>query len=217
MLDLNTRACAHATVWLRQVCYAGIGDSATAYRRIEVEARQVPPGADGLFFHPYLLGEDAPYWEPRLKASFFGLTSAHQRPHMARAVLEGTGFALRDAMRIYAERAARFQEYIFVGGGTRNLLWVAIVADILGIDGRIDSQTDAAYGAAMLAGIGCGVFSGLGQAAEVCHIGEKVMIRHDPELHQRYSRLFERYIEIKRVFDGIYTSTAGAGIKPDAP
>jgi xylulokinase len=210
MLDLNTRACAHATVWLRQVCYAEVSDSAAAYRRIEVEARRVPPGSEGLFFHPYLLGEDAPYWEPRLKASFFGLTSAHQRPHLARAVLEGTGFALRDAMKIYTERAAQFEDYIFVGGGTRNALWVAIVADILGIDGRVNPQTDAAYGAAMLAGIGCGAFSSLGQAVEACQSSEKVMVKHDPALHQQYSKLLERYIEIKRALDSLYSSTSGA-------
>ena len=215
MLDLNTRACAHATLWLRQVCYAGISDSSAAYRRIEVEARRVPPGSEGLFFHPYLLGEDAPYWEPHLKASFFGLTSAHLRPHLARAVLEGTGYALRDAMRIYAEQAARFEDYIFVGGGTRNSLWVAIVADILGIDGRINRQTDAAYGAAMLAGLGCGAFSSLGQANEVCRSNEKVIVRHDPALHQHYSRLFERYIEIKRVYDSLYLLTSEAGESPD--
>jgi xylulokinase len=209
MLDLNTRACAYATIWLRQVCYAGIGDSATAYRQIEGEARRVLPGAQGLFFHPYLLGEDAHYWEPHLKASFFGLTSAHQRPHLARAVLEGTGFALRDAMRIYAERADGFQDYIFVGGGTRNSLWVAIVADILGIDGRINRQTDAAYGAAMLAGIGSGVFSSLGQAIQVCQSVGKVFVKHDPDLHRRYSALFKQYIEIKRVFDSLYSLSAG--------
>ena len=217
MLDLNTRACAHATVWLRQVWYAGIGDSSAAYRHIEVEARSIPPGAEGLFFHPYLLGEDAPYWEPNLKASFFGLTSAHQRPHMARAVLEGTGFALRDAMRIYAGRAARFQDYIFVGGGTRNALWVAIVADILGIDGRINRQTDAAFGAAMLAGIGSGVFSSFSQADEVCQSGERLMVRHDPALHQRYSQIFKRYIDIKQAFDSLYSSTSGAGDAPAVP
>jgi xylulokinase len=164
-----------------------------------------------LFFHPYLLGEDAPYWDTRLKASFFGLTSAHQRSHMARAVLEGTGFALRDAMRVYGERADRFQKYVFVGGGTQNCLWVAIVADILGIDGHIKRQTDAAYGAAMLAGIGCGVFNSLGRAVEVCQTGEKVTVRHEPDLHQHYNRLFGRYIEIKNVFDGLYSLTTDAG------
>jgi xylulokinase len=208
MLDLNTRACAQATIWLRQVCYREISDSAAAYRLIETEARQVPPGADDLFFHPYLLGEDAPYWEPRLKASFTGLTSAHQRPHIARSVLEGTGYALRDAISVYGEREARFQEYVFVGGGTRNALWVAIVADILGIDGRVAGDMDAAYGAAMLAGIGSGVFSSVSQAAAVCHADEKVLVKHDPDVHQIYTGLFEHYVAIKHIYDGVYLLAA---------
>jgi xylulokinase len=203
MIDINTRACADATVWLKNVFYAEMGSSEEAYKKIGQEAGSVPVGADGLFFHPYLLGEDAPYWQPHLRASFFGLSKAHQRPQCARAVLEGTGFALRDARLALGELANGFEEYIFVGGGTRNVVWMGIVADILGVDGKIAGDADAALGAAMLAGVVSGVFTGISQAIEKCsHIN--TIIRHSPENHEAYDKLFDKYVRIKHVFDAAY-------------
>jgi xylulokinase len=203
MIDINTRACADATVWLKDVFYTEAVSSEEAYERIGQEAGSVSPGADGLVFHPYLLGEDAPYWQPHLRGSFFGLSKAHRRPHCARAVLEGTGFALRDARLVFGELAKGFQEHIFVGGGTRNTVWLGIVADILGVDGRVAGEADAALGAAMLAGVASGTFTGLSQAIEKCsHIN--TIIQYSPKNHEAYNRLFDRYVRIKHVFDAAY-------------
>ncbi len=203
MIDINTRACADTTVWLKDVFYQESGSSDEAYERIGMEAGSVPLGADGLFFHPYLLGEDAPYWQPQLRASFFGLTKAHGRPHCARAVLEGTGFALRDARSALGEVAKGFQEHIFVGGGTQNPVWLGIVADILGVDGKVASDTDAALGAAMLTGVASGVFADLKQAITKCSHVSKI-IRHSAPNHKIYDQLFERYVEIKQAMDAAY-------------
>lgn len=206
MIDVNTRTCADATVWLKDVFFKEIVDSQSAYRQIEQEARQAPPGSEGLFFHPYLLGEDAPYWQPHLKGSFFGLSLYHRRPHCARAVLEGTGFALRDARSILGRLGEGFEEYIFVGGGVKNVTWLEIVADILGIDARVAGQTDASLGAAMLAGVGAGVFRSLAEAADACATTWGV-VRHTPERHQEYSRFFRQYRRMKQVFDNVYEDT----------
>jgi sugar (pentulose or hexulose) kinase len=131
------------------------------------------------------------------------LSKAHQRPQCARAVLEGTGFALRDARLALGELANGFEEYIFVGGGTRNVVWMGIVADILGVDGKIAGDADAALGAAMLAGVVSGVFTGISQAIEKCsHIN--TIIRHSPENHEAYDKLFDKYVRIKHVFDAAY-------------
>jgi xylulokinase len=203
MIDINTRACAAATVWLKDVFYQEFNESEEAFGYIGQEASEAVLGADGLFFHPYLLGEDAPYWQPHLRGSFFGVTASHGRAECARAVLEGTGFALRDARSMLKELVNGFQEYIFVGGGTRNNAWLQIVADILGVDGKVAIENDAAFGAAMLAGVASGMFSSLSAAIETCrHIEHEV--KHDATHYQMYTELFDRYLRIKQALDAAY-------------
>jgi xylulokinase len=203
MIDVNTRACANSTLWLKDVFFSEMRDSEAAYRLMEQEAASVPLGAEGLFFHPYLLGEDAPYWQAHLKGSFFGLTLAHRRAHCVRAALEGTAFALRDARSVLGSLVNGFEEHIFVGGGVKNALWLSIVADVLGVNGRSAVHTDAALGAAMIAGIGTGLFSNIGEAIRKCSRlqGE---VRHNAANHAAYSALFEKYVSMKRVFDAVY-------------
>ncbi|MBN1534450.1 MAG: hypothetical protein JXA20_17380, partial [Spirochaetes bacterium] len=96
MADINTRSCAASVQWLRDVFYGG-DSGGQAYRCIDDEAGRVGPGADGLVFHPYLMGEDAPFWDTRLTGSFWGIRAHHGRGHFARAVYEGTAYALRHA------------------------------------------------------------------------------------------------------------------------
>ena len=151
-----------------------------------------------------MLGEDAPYWDPKLQGSFFGLTAHHTRSHFARAVFEGTAYALRDAKTIIADIAQNFSEYIFVGGGVKNALWVSIVTDVLGIDGRISSKADTSLGAAMLAGIGARIFEDVSEAVTKCSQGERQHVRHDKRNHTIYSKLFKQYVKMKKVYDQIY-------------
>lgn len=203
VLDINTRTCAHAIVWLRDVFFKDKPKIVETYRYIEQEARSVSVGSEGLFFHPYLLGEDAPYWDPKIKASFFGCTITHKRSHYARAVLEGTAYALRDARLIFGNRAQDFSEYILVGGGVKNALWVSIVTDVLGIDGKISTKANASMGAAMLAGIGIEVFNGLDDAIKTC-VKINRYVKYNRENHKVYSELFDRYREMKKIYDRIY-------------
>ncbi len=203
MLDINTRSCAQATAWLRDLLYGGSGSEDEAFKNMEDEARDIPLGSDGLVFHPYLMGEDAPYWNPGLRASFWGLTAFHKRGHIIRAVYEGTAFALNDALACLKDVGEGFSEYILVGGGTKNRLWTQIVLDVLGVDGTIPDRGGSSLGAAILAGVGSGVFRDLVEAVEKCR-GNDVSIAHSPENHNRYMRLFERYKRIKGSLDSIY-------------
>lgn len=203
MIDTNTRACADSTAWLKDVFYKDMPTSRAAYERIGQEAGSISVGSEGLFFHPYLLGEDAPYWQPNLRGSFFGLSKAHGRPHCSRAVLEGTGFSLRDAQAVLGNLVKEFEEFVLIGGGTRNSVWTEIVTDILGVDCKVSPDTDSALGAAMLAGVASGVFAGLKQAVDSCSSYSQV-IHHNPENHKAYSNLFEKYKQIKQVFDAAY-------------
>lgn len=203
MIDSNTRACADSTVWLKDVFYKDCATSREAYETIDREAGKVAAGSNDLFFHPYLLGEDAPYWQPYLRGSFVGLARSHTRAHIARAVLEGTGYALKDAQAVHGRLVDGFKEYVVIGGGTRNKTWLQIVADILGVDCSVSEQADSVTGAAMLAGVASGVFSGLKQATEICcPIDRK--IEHNSQTSKVYNRLFERYRQIKTAMDVVY-------------
>jgi xylulokinase len=203
MLDINTRSCAQATAWLKDLLYTGSGAGETAFGDMEAEARDIPLGSDGLVFHPYLMGEDAPYWDARLRASFWGFGAFHRRGHFIRSVYEGTAFALRDALSSLGDVGAGFSEFVLVGGGTKNRLWTRIVLDVLGVDGKVPDRASASLGAAMLAGIGIGVFGDLKEAIAKCRRHD-VLISHSPGDHGRYSRLFKRYKRMKGIFDPIY-------------
>jgi xylulokinase len=193
MLDTNTRACAGAVGWLREVMYTEIARDDDAFAAIDRDAASVPVGAEGLLFHPYLLGEDAPYWDPALRAAFSGLDIVHRRPHFARAVLEGTALALRDAMTTLGRWACGFDRHVLVGGGTSSPTWVSIVADVLGVDAEVPEAADASLGASMLAGVGTGVFAGLEESVGRCY-RVRHRVDHDPDRALRYDDLFERYL-----------------------
>lgn len=196
MLDTNTRACGGAVRWLRQLAYSEIDSDEAAFAAIDRDASQIPPGADGALFHPYLLGEDAPYWDPSLQASLSGLQLAHRRAHFARAVLEGTAFALRDAMGSLDRWVEGFERIVFVGGGTLSPTWLSIVSDVLAVDGEVPESADASLGAAMLAGVGVGVFESLEDALDRCH-RTRATIRHERERARAYDAIFERYLRVR--------------------
>jgi xylulokinase len=200
MLDVNTRSCAQAVRWLRDVFYADRPKTGRTYDEIDNDARNVPLGSEGLIFHPYLLGEDAPYWDNRLKGDFSGISAIHERSHFARAVYEGTAFALRDAMSTFGAMADGFKDNIFTGGGVRSKCWLSIVADVLGIDGAVSANADAALGAAILAGVGAGV---LGKLEEAMQLGPNrdSYIKYNRENHKIYTDLFYKYKRMEEVCD----------------
>lgn len=123
-------------------------------------AAAIAPGSDGLLFLPYLTGERTPHPDPLARGAFVGLTVRHTRAHMARAVLEGVAFGLKDGFNLIAE--AGLPEDIEVrvsGGGARSTLWKQILADVLGATLVSTNSTEgAAYGAALLAAVGAGVY-----------------------------------------------------------
>lgn len=207
MLDINTRSCAQSTAWLRDILFDDGQDSTNAFIEMARMAETVPVGSDGLFFHPYLMGEDAPYWDHRLTASFFGLNVSHTRSHLVRAVYEGTAFALADAKSALGTIADTFTAYHLIGGGTKNRTWTGIVLDVLGVDGVLIPDASAAKGAALLAGVGAEVFSSLSDAARRCVTG-KEEISHNRGNHTRYIDLFKQYKMLKKMFDHTYEPTS---------
>jgi len=199
MIDLNTRSCAQSVQLGKDLFFQqNPAYYSSIYQIMMDEAKISPIGSKGLIFHPYLLGEDAPYWDSRLQGNLFGLNVSHQRSDIIRAIYEGTAYALKDAFSVFGEIAQGFREYIFVGGGVKNHLWLSIVADVFGVKGLIPTHTDAAFGAAMVAGIGSGIFSSLEEAIGKCVRIEKT-IDFSPEKHNSYKYFYKKYKKITQL------------------
>jgi xylulokinase len=139
--------------WFRDALAPG-----ASYDDVVGPAAEVPPGAEGLLFLPYLTGERSPHPDPLARGAFVGLTLAHDRRHLARAVLEGVAFGLRDGLDLMLEAGMPMPDVIRAsGGGTSSPLWRQILADVLGAEiATVDTAEGAAYGAALLAAVGAG-------------------------------------------------------------
>ena len=154
-----TQAAGLSLRWFRDQFGAatnGNSDSGShSYDRLTAEAAKAPPGSDGLLWAPYLMGERTPYLDPAARGMLVGLTASHTRAHVIRAILEGVAFSLRDTFTIFQEIEVPVQTIRLGGGGARSSLWRQIQADAYGQPVEIvEAEEGAAYGAAILAGIG---------------------------------------------------------------
>lgn len=140
-----------------------------AYEALDEEARQVGVGAGGLVFLPYLLGERTPYMDSGARGAFVGLSLEHGRGHLTRAVMEGVALSLRQGLDIMASLTRHPEALVASGGGAKSTLWRQIQAEVLGMPLRTVQGTErAVVGAAMLAGLGVGVYGSFEQAREAC-------------------------------------------------
>lgn len=130
------------------------------------EAESIPAGSEGLQFLPYLSGERTPHPDPLARSAFIGLTLRHSRAHMTRAVLEGVAFGLKDSFTLIQNAGLGSLTQIRAsGGGTKGALWRRIMASVLGTELVTVTTTEGgAYGAALLAGVGAGVWSDVSSA-----------------------------------------------------
>lgn len=173
--------------------------------RLQEEASAVPPGSSGLIFLPYLSGERAPIWNPRAKGAFFGLQAHCTRAYLARAVLEGVAYALESILQVMREHGAIAGNVRVVGGGTRSDLWMRILADVYGCPIEIPqhAESSTALGAAVIAGVGVGLFESFAVAKRIA-VAERHVV---PEESARavYMRLKVHYRElyeaVKTLFD----------------
>lgn len=161
------------------------------HTRLLEAAAQAPPGCDGLTFLPYLTGERTPHADPLARGGFVGLTPRHGLPHLARAVLEGVSFGLRDSLELMRAGGATIRRVRVSGGGARSPLWRQILADVFGCEVvSVDSGDGAAYGAALLSAVGAGVFADVRTAAA----GIQETERSAPGADQRaYEAAYERF------------------------
>jgi len=148
--------------WYRDALAPGLGFDA-----LVDEAAQVPAGANGLLFLPYLTGERTPHADPLARGAFVGLTRRHGRGHLTRAVLEGVAFGLRDCFDLVAPHVAEVRGVRVSGGGAKSALWRAILASAFGACvEQVNSTEGAAFGAALLAGVSAGAWPDVESACQ---------------------------------------------------
>jgi xylulokinase len=153
-----TQAAGLSLRWLRDQVMPGANGDAS-YEQLTAEAARVPPGADGVLWAPYLMGERTPHCDPNARAALVGLAANHGRGHIVRAIMEGVALSLRDTLSIFAELNVPVDGIRLGGGGSTSALWRQIQADVYGcaVD-TVGTDEGAAYGAAILAGVGIGLW-----------------------------------------------------------
>ena len=181
--------------WLRDLLGAGAGGPDApddAYDRLCREAAGAPPGADGVLWAPYLMGERTPHLDPGARAALVGLSAAHGRAHVIRAVLEGVAFSLRDSLTILDEMGVPATRIRLGGGGARSPLWRQIQADAYGRPVDVPAAEEgAAYGAALLAGVGAGVWGSVDEACAAVRVAGTVA--PDPGAVRVLDRQYARF------------------------
>jgi xylulokinase len=181
---------AGALQWFRAVA----GD--VSHEELLREAESAPPGAAGALFQPYLAGERTPHADPDARAAFVGLTHRHDRGALARAVLEGVAYALRDSLELLRELGVDAVAARVSGGGARSDLWLRIVASVLGLPlERTSVDEGAAYGAALLGGIKEGVFADAHEAVATC-VRVRGIVEPDAGWQAEYGDGYARYREL---------------------
>ena len=178
------------------------------------EAEKAPVGSEGLIYLPYLMGERTPHRDPNAKGVFFGLTGRHTRAHFVRAVLEGVAYSLRDGLEILKSIGVPLGEVRFSGGGARSKVWRQIQADVFGLHGvTLNVGEGPAFGAALLAGVGTGVY---GSVEEACDATLGVVERCAPvpsnaRVYEKYYPIYRAlYQALKPQFDAVTAAVAGS-------
>lgn len=163
------------------------------YERLTSLAAGAPLGAEGLFFLPYLTGERTPHFDPAARGAFVGLSLKHGLGHLARAVMEGVSFALKDSVEIMKEVGSEIREVYFSGGGARSELWTRMMAEVLNLPlKRLVVDEGPSFGAALLAGVGVGFFPDTATAGDqTLQLKDEITPRR--ENAERYQELYLRF------------------------
>jgi len=166
----------------------------TSFDELVAEATDAPPGSNGLLFLPYLTGERTPYPDPLARGAWIGLTVRHRRAHLTRAVLEGVAFGLKDSFALLQGAGLGAIEQVRVsGGGAKSLLWRQILADVLNAElVTVNTTEGAAYGAALLAGVGAGVWPDVDTACAET-IKTENAVTPNADAASRYESLYPHY------------------------
>jgi len=183
-----TLAAGYSLSWFRNTFAAG-----ESYDALLANVPDIPPGAGGLLFTPYLVGERTPHADSNIRASFIGVDGSHSRAHFARAVMEGITFSLNESVAMFRAAGKSVDKVVSIGGGAKNPVWLQMQADIFDAEViALENEQGPGLGAAMLAAVGCGWHAGLDDCAAVL-VKQSRRYRPDPAAAARYAELFPLY------------------------
>jgi len=202
MMGVNLSAGGSLQWFRNELCKADVQQAKRqkkeVYDLLTKEAEAVRPGCEGLFFLPYLSGERTPHADPDARGCFVGLTLAHTRGHMIRAIMEGVAYSMRDSLEIIEGLGVPVRQIRASGGGSRSALWRQIQADVFGRQVvTINTEEGPAYGVALLAAVGAGAFRDIHEA---CAATIKVVKRTSVNRSAKgyYDRAFPVYQQLYR-------------------
>jgi xylulokinase len=181
--------------WLVENFYQEVQDEAQAFERVADEAGQSPAGANGVIFMPYLIGMGTPNPTKTPQGAFLNLGREHQRADFTRALLEGAAFALKDIGETFDALGLGWQNLRFTGGGSKNLLWRQIVADILNKP-LTGARSDSVLGVAMVAAAATGMFAGIDEAVEKM-VKQTFSVAPVAETAAVYEELYQKFKRVK--------------------
>src|ERR1700733_11383219 len=167
----------------------------SSYEELTAKAAEAPAGSEGLMWAPYLFGERTPHLDPNARAAFVGITASHRQGHFVRAVMEGVAFSLRETLTLFRELGVPVKAIRLGGGGARSALWRQIQADVYGQPVEVlVAEEGAAFGAALLAGTGIGVWDSVEAAcAATVHVAQTLAPKNAAvmdEAYQKYRRIY---------------------------
>ena len=208
-----TQAAGLSLKWLRNTLCAGEVETAKnmgidPYFIMDKEAERIPIGANKLLYLPYLMGERTPHLDPDCRGAFLGLSAIHTKADMIRAVLEGVAYSLKDCMEILREMGVRTEEMLACGGGGTSAVWRQMLADLYGCGVKtLETKEGPALGAAILAGVGAGLYDSVQSGCEKVLKVNKVQ-QPDLENGKVYDKYYRVYKSIYPALKGVYKELA---------
>lgn len=200
--QMGVMLCAAASLkwWVDNV---NVDTKENSFEKLLAEAEKSPCGSNKLLFLPYLMGERVPHSDPNARGAFIGLSITHKRGDMTRSILEGVSFALRDSLEILKSTGCKIKEVRVSGGGAKSDLFRQILSDVFNLDVQIinNSKYGPAYGAAILASVGCGTYN---TVSEACHSIIKITGKTEPIREN-----VEKYNKIYKIYTSLYDTLKG--------
>lgn len=181
----------------------------TSLHQYNDQAEQAAPGSDGLVFLPYMAGERSPIWDPNAKGVFYGLDFGKTKGHIIRSAMEGVAYSLKHNLDIAESVGAHVKELLAVGGSANSALWMQIKSDITGKSLAVPfSDTATTLGAALLAGVGVGMYENFEDAVAQT---VKITRRYEPNMenHEIYRKNYETYLGLYENLKDLMKKTGG--------
>ncbi|MBA7582413.1 Xylulose kinase [subsurface metagenome] len=168
-----------------------------------------------MIFLPYLYGERTPHADANARGVYFGISGKHDQRHFIRSVLEGVTFALKDSLELIKDKGVKIKEIRAIGGGAKSGVWQQILADILGEEiNLLNVEEGPAFGAALIAGVGVGVYSSFAEAVNrIIKVKKTIVPRiQNTEKYNQYYQLYKKlYYSLKENFKELYVYMGSSG------